>query len=84
MIPGVQIGFANLGGGVQVGVVNGGDNSAWLQLGLFNFNDEGWLQIGLMNFCMKSGIQIGLLNHNQSSSVPWLPLFNYSWGEERR
>ena len=84
MIPGVQIGFANLGGGVQVGVVNGGDNSAWLQLGLFNFNDEGWLQIGLMNFCMKSGIQIGLLNHNQSAAVPWLPLFNYSWGKECR
>ena len=26
----------------------------------------------------------GLLNHNQASSVTWLPLFNYSWGEECR
>ena len=24
----------------------------------------------------------GLLNHNQSSSVPWLPLFNCTWGED--
>ena len=24
----------------------------------------------------------GLLDHNQSSAVPWLSLFNYSWGEE--
>ena len=24
----------------------------------------------------------GLINHNQSSFVPWLPLFNCSWGED--
>ena len=80
MVPGVQIGLVNFGGGIQVGVLNSSDNSAWLQLGLFNFSDEGRLQIGLMNFCMKSGIQIGLLNDNRASSVPWLPIFNYSWG----
>ena len=24
----------------------------------------------------------GLLNDNRASSVPWLPLFNCSWGED--
>lgn len=31
----------------------------------------------------KTSADDGLLNHNQSAAVPWLPLFNYSWGKER-
>ena len=30
----------------------------------------------------KTSADDGLLNHNQASSVTWLPLFNYSRGEE--
>ena len=32
----------------------------------------------------KTSADDGLLNHNQSAAVPWLPLFNYSWGKECR
>ena len=54
--------------GAQIGLVNHilpfGDTLNYLQIGLYNY--------------AENGLQIGLLNYNPNALIPWMILFNYS------
>ncbi len=65
---GFQVGGFNLGGSIQIGILNHAFDGKWaFQIGLFNQNEEG-----------KNIFQIGLLNYNHESLIPWCPIINFS------
>lgn len=54
--------------GIQAGMINY----------ILSFGETvNFLQIGLFNYA-ENGFQIGLLNHNPNALIPWMPLFNYA------
>ena len=82
---GIQLGLINLGGdqfGLQVGALwNENLSSTGLSVGLVNIADHHrGFQIGLINRCESiDGYQIGAINVIRSSSVPFFPLFNFTF-----
>ena len=56
---------------------------SWLNVGLFNFTDS-FLDIGLFNVGASTYLQIGVLNYNYNAPIPWMVLFNCSFGEQRK
>ncbi len=81
-LPGLQVGLVNGGCGVQTGFYNIGGS---LQIGALNA--DGSVQIGLLNAAINGDnrsacFQIGLLNYNPRGIVKWMPIFNFSRGNE--
>ena len=81
-LPGLQVGVVNGGCGVQTGFYNIGGS---LQIGALNA--DGSVQIGLLNAAINGDnrsacFQIGLLNYNPRGIVKWMPIFNFSRGNE--
>ena len=81
-LPGLQVGLVNGGCGVQTGFYNIGGS---LQIGALNA--DGSVQIGLLNAAINGDnrsacFQIGLLNYNPCGIVKWMPIFNFSRGNE--
>ena len=81
-LPGLQVGLVNGGCGVQAGFYNIGVS---LQIGALNA--DGSVQIGLLNAAINGDnrsacFQIGLLNYNPRGIVKWMPIFNFSRGNE--
>ena len=86
--------------GMQIGILNVNDMGNRIQLcgvniaerlraGLVNFDENRkgnspWLDIGLFNVGTSTYLQIGLLNYNQNAPMPWMVLFNCSFGERRK
>ena len=56
---------------------------SWLNVGLFNLTDS-FLDIGLFNVGASTYVQIGVLNYNYNAPIPWMVLFNCSFGERRK
>ena len=82
-LPGLQVGLVNGGCGVQAGFYNIGGS---FQIGALNA--DGRVQIGLLNGKINdddgdySCLQVGLLNYNPRGIVKWMPIFNFSRGNE--
>ena len=60
-----------------------------LRAGLINFDESrkglsSWLDIGLFNVGASTYLQIGVLNYNYNAPIPWMVLFNCSFGERRK
>ena len=87
--PGLQVGLANGGGGLQAGFFNGSFDACF-QAGVINVNGgSGGVQIGLINIsndCEAPGawLQVGLFNYNPHAVVTWLPILNFSCDRKNR
>ena len=81
-----QLCGVNIADRLRAGVVNihlQKEFRSWLNIGLFNLADS-FLDIGLFNVGASTFLQIGLLNYNHNALIPWMVLFNCSFGEWRK
>jgi len=86
---GVTAGIYSFGvknNGISLGIINSWESNDGISIGAANciYNNSGGniLQIGVFNYA-KNGLQIGLLNYNPNAFIPWMPLFNFSFEEEK-
>ena len=82
----IQLCGVNIAERLRAGLVNihlREDPRSWLNIGLFNISNS-FLDIGLFNTGDSTCLQIGVLNYNRSAPIPWMVLFNSSFGERRK